>query len=257
MKFLESKSKLIFIIYGVLFGLVLVMGLYFMTQYANIHIFYVDNKGVPASFAETNGITIGGSSLTNQYLFDYFKYSSNTFGYGEVDYDLGMKIFNFQSTMSQFNDLIITFVVVGLIGIALFVIFSNHNRKVYYISNLVVGIVVSLTMIVFSIVMIVKNLGLMSNFTENEEFYKVISIMMDSNLEGSIKDLIIDGNIAFDDALSQYASNVTSSTFIVATICFAIVAVYSLFILVYTVLRYKGSTKRRNEIIERAAQNND
>ena len=37
----KSINKWIFFAYGILFGLILLYGLYFMTMYANVHVMYL------------------------------------------------------------------------------------------------------------------------------------------------------------------------------------------------------------------------
>ncbi|MBQ3252912.1 MAG: hypothetical protein IJA65_00010 [Acholeplasmatales bacterium] len=255
-KLFNSKAKLLYLGFILVFVLVVVLALYYMTNYADIHVFYTIGKNGMEFGKE--GISIGGSgnkAYDNTYLLDFFNYANH--GYEYADFTAyAKKIYSFQTLINDYNDLIIAFAAVGFICYIVFIIFSNHNRNVYYKSNLVVGLVVPVILIAFSVVMIVKNLEIMEEFTSNEEFYKTVALMQGSYIDGQLKDRFIDGAETYQN-LKKYVSEINTTTFIIATVTYVLVALYSALIMVYTVIRYKSSTKRRNEILERAAQQHD
>ena len=162
-EFLKNKAKLIVLAYGVLLFAVFLFGLFYMTQYAHIHIAYSLQGGV-ASYSDD--LTIG-SFATNMDLFQYFNDSTDSTspllvgitktsktvvdaGYADI-------IYKFQTDMSSFNTLIIVLMLLSIVCFAVMLIFSNQSRKVYYKDNLYVGILMPLTVSVFSLVLLILN----------------------------------------------------------------------------------------------------
>ena len=279
MNFLTKNSKIVYMTYGILIAVVFLAALFFMTNYTHVHVYYTLNEsGSLADFVRDTETSIG---FSNKNLFDYFtKYA----GVNVVDSTNGTIlvngeawaqanqatqaaflakfpqsanfatvyapiIYDFQVAMSEFNDLIITFAIVAITCFALLLVFANHSRRIYYKSNLYSGIVLPLIVVVFGIIMIVKNLGLMGVFNDNFDLFNVTAVLQDPNLSSLAyqKD--------FNYISSLYSCN--STTFIVYTAIFAIIIIYSLFLVVYAVLKYKATAEERAEIIKKAVVEND
>lgn len=274
--FFKKKAKLLFIAYAILLFVILIFGLFYMTQYAHIRINYSISTAGVVSFSSDS--TMPSLDTTNSYLFEYFKhYAGQVFtssSSGEitmiapaglvlattedinniVSLGYAKNIYDFQNSMSSFNTQIIIFVVISFVLLAVMLICSNHSRNVYYISNLVSGIAMPAAITIYSIIMMIMNLSLMNTFTKNETLFKVVAAL--NNTDGSAQDK---GGKYFTDPsymLSQVES-VNTTTYIIATVLFILVAIASIGLIVYTIWRYNECSKHRNEIMERAAHNND
>ena len=133
---LRKHSKALYMAFGIMLFAVLIAALFYATNYANIRIFYtIGNGGTILISDVTENAEIAGE--TNQTLFAYF----NNFSQGINMDTFKMTIFNFQHDLSNFNTLIVWFAIVGIIAFAALLILGNHNRNIYYKSNLIGGIV--------------------------------------------------------------------------------------------------------------------
>lgn len=278
MKFLTKNSKILYMAYGILIAVMFLAALYFMTNYTHVHVYYtLESSGALSAFDRTTETAIGYS---NKNLFDYFsKYAGMVIkdkegvvlvdGAAWLENNSGTQaafmaafpdaanfatvyapiIYNFQVEMSAFNDLIITFALVGICCFALLLVFANHSRRIYYKSNLVAGIILPLVVVVFGIVMIAKNVGLMNTFNDNQELFNAVSVLQNPNLSATAyqKD--------YTNLQSLYSCN--STTFIVFTALFAVIIIYSLFLAVYAFLKYNATAEERAEIIKKAVVEND
>jgi len=261
-EFLKNKAKLIVLAYGVLLLAALIFGIFYMTQYAHIHIAY-SLQGGKASYSDD--LTIG-SFATNMDLFQYFNDSTDSTspllagitktaktvvdaGYADI-------IYKFQTSMSSFNTLILVFMLLSIVCFAVMLIFSNQSRKVYYKDNLYVGILMPFLVIVFNFILMIMNFGLMGDFNANSNLYKTTSFLMNPNIDPVLKQKAFNQG-GFNDVILPNTQDVNAITYIIATLVFIIVIVVSVLMMVYTVYRYKECAKRRNDIIERAANNND
>lgn len=253
-KFLTNKAKYIYFALGIMMFIVLIGALLYMTQYAHIHVYFTRSAKNVISFAADTEDALNNS---NQVLYDFFaRTTDTTFGAGvnfgnSIGDNLATTVYNFQVAMSSFNNLILTFSIVGLICFAGLIVLSNHNRKIYYTSNLVGGIVLPAITGVFSIVMIVKNLILMNTFNDNYELFNRVSVLQNPDTKTAAGKQI--DNIQYLKDL--YSCD--STTFIIFTVLFSIVCLYSLFLVGYAVYRYKASADEREKIIEKAVLNND
>lgn len=276
MKFLTKNSKILYMAYGILIAFMFLAALYFMTNYTHVHVYYILENGKPI-FDRTIESSLG---YTNKNLFDYFsKYAgmiiADSDGVVLVDGAKWLEansgtqsafitafpdaakfdsvyaplIFDFQESMSAYNDLIITFGIVGICTFALLLVFANHSRRIYYKSNLVAGIILPLVTVVFSIVMIVKCLDLMAVFNDNYELFNAVSVLQDPSHSALAyqKD--------FSYVQSLYSCN--STTFIVFTVLFIVIIIYSLFMSFYAFLKYNATKEERMEIIKKAVVEND
>jgi len=256
-KFLKSKAKLIILLYLVVLALIFLYALTFMTKYAHIHV-YVMN-GVPKFNAV---LTINQQS--NASLFTYFQkidasnplFSQLGGATGQnafVNSGLADKVMDFQNDMNKFNDQLIVYGCVCVILLVCMMIASNHNRKIYYISNLVIGVSAPAIITIYSIVMLAKELKLLSTFNKNEKLFRAVSYLQDGNYT------IKDKNQAIKnwDTVMDKTKDVNNLTFILGIILFVVIIIYSVFMIFYTFYRYKECSKRRAEVKERAARAND
>ena len=139
---------------------------------------------------------------------------------------------------------------------ACLLIFSNQSRKVYYKDNLYVGILMPFIVIIFNFILMIRNFALMGMFNANSDLFKVTSLLMDPNIKPTVKqNAMIEGG--FTNAILPNTENINATSFVLATVVFIVVIITSVLMMVYTIYRYKECTKRRNDIIERAANNND
>lgn len=256
-KFLTSKAKLFYIIFFVLTFATLISSAIYATQYADVHIYYqpvevdgeVDKDYSYGAKNEFQWDQIG--------MYDFFvKTDDGEFpcaSHDEFDELYAPKILKFQNTLSEVNDFIVVVGVISILCVAGLFILSNHNRKVYYKSNLIGGILLPLCVIVFNVIFLVKNMNLMLYFNEgnNNELFNRVSVLQ---------------SVFTKDAAGQMYNNIgwlteryscDNTTFIAYTIFSVIVILYALFMAVYSIYRYKICTEKRNEILERAVENND
>ena len=272
-----SKSKVFFTIALILMFVTLVFALFFMTQYANIHVFY--NKktidGVKTILINPGSqLDIKGKIFENTQLFSYLRTSYNypeSIGtFGRTDDEIGAflnVVYKFQMSASKFNDLIIIYFLVGLICVGILYLFDNHKRNTYYLDNVIVGAISSFTMIVFSVFMIVENLSLLTNFENNKVLYKIVSVMQKDSIQKIEKYGMISSQTEVaehaDVAAEKYsnilskASGVNNTTFVIGIILFSLVAAYFAFIFIFTLLKYKATSQARKATIERAVNAND
>lgn len=269
--FLKNKSKWIILTYAIIIALILLYALVYMTNFANVHVYYNISKG-QVQINRTSTLVINSSH--NGQLFKYFENLGLVLTRGQKDLypnplysaigdsrgaetftesGLAKIVYDFQTDMSTFNDQLITYFCVCIVLFACLMIMSNHNRKVYYISNLITGIAVPLAILIYTIIMMVKNFDLMKTFNDNVDLFKAVAYLQDVNITASEK------AVAYKnwDQIKDATTSVNSSIFIIGTILFIVIIVYSLFLIIYTVYRYKECSKRRAEIIERAAKKND
>lgn len=246
-KFLTSKAKILYIVFFVLTFALLVSAVVYATQYANIHVLFtaIDGDRYVTSDSQNEFKEI------QTYVFDFFKNTTDpTF---EKDFGVYVPtVIKFQETLAAVNDFIVAAGVVSIICVAGLFILSNHNRKVYYKSNLVGGIVLPLVVIIMNVILIVKNLSLMSFFNENYELFNRVSVLQ---TRGQTK---IDASQSVDNI--QFLKDLyscDSTTFIIYTIFCCVIIAYALFMMFYSVYRYKECAERRNQIMERAVNNND
>ncbi len=289
--FFKKNAKMLLIGYAIALFATLIAGLFYMTNLANVHVYYsVDEKTGEISFNADDQITSTGMNNTD--LFYYFgirnldvpdnigfKVDSN--GYilkttkkgidylenadgEEVDFadnpnlyfaksGYAKIVYDFQIAMSNYNTQIIIYCVICLICFAAMMIFSNHSRKIYYKSNLIIGVAMPLVVTIYTFIMMIVNFGLLGTFNQNFDLFRVVSVMQSSKIDSADKNSMAK---SYQSILNN-SQNFGSSCYFIQTIFYVLVIVYSLFLIIYTIYRYKECAKRRNEIIERAVQNND
>lgn len=270
--FFKKNAKLLLIIYGVILFATLISGLFYMTNLANVHVYYTNTDKGPTFSADD---TITSTEMANYDLFYYFSYKNpdlpgkigfttdpnglsidesldtpskyfSESGYAQIVYD-------FQMAMSNYNTQIIIYAFIALICFAILLVFSNHSRKIYYKSNLCAGILVPVAIIIYTVIMMIQNFTLLGTFNEHFDLFRIVSVLQDSAISSAAKNKMIN---SYQSVLDN-SQNFGASCYYIQTIFFAIIIVYSLFVIGYTIFRYKDSAQRRNEIIERAVQDND
>jgi len=258
----KNKAKLILIIYIIILAILLVFGLFFMTNYLNVHIAYSrDTEG----FIEiTERSRFQSELITNENLFKYFAQASDmpdtlsnvaksAFG-GYIDEcsEEALAIYNMHNQLNGVNNYIVVTSIVSIALCAVFFIFSNNNRRIYYKSNLYVGILVPLVISVLSIVGIVLLISAMSSLSADLDLYKVASAMTKSNSDDYVAAALTDWSV-----VEANSSSVNVITMVVGIIINIVVLVYSAFVAIFTMRKYKSTGKEREEIISRAVTAND
>ncbi len=257
-KVFKNKAKILYFLFGIFIFAILLASLVYMTNYAHVHVYYTKANGV----ISINHTTQKPVTLeTNRALFNYI-----TLYHNDITLDnFKNTVFNFQTDMSAFNTLIVTFAIVSLVCFAALLICSNHSRNVYYKSNLVCGIVAPLIVFAFSIVLIIKNLLLMGTFNKNASLFNEVAMIQNSINQSKVVPFDVDMTTTVIDTESEAVKNakdfVTSAkpcnniTYIIYAVLFIGIAVYSLVLIIYAIKRYMNCAERRNEIIRRAAEN--
>lgn len=249
MKFLTNHSKFIYLTFGIIIAVALLLGLFYSTAYADVHVYYTYSDGV--QFGKSAQGPITGTS--NQYLYDFFANQGEDAAfvakYGTSFEPFAKTVYDFQVKLSSFNTTIITFELIGLVCFALLLILANHSRRVYYKSNLIGGVLLPLVVVVLNVVLLVQNLGVGSAFNENTELFNMVAVLQNdkTNIVASQQ------NFAY---LKDHFS-VTSTSITLYMVLFIVVIVVSLFMAIYAVLKYKATAKDREEILKKAVQKND
>lgn len=243
-KFLSNHNKIFFMIFLVLGFVLLFSCIAYATEYTHAHVFYQISNG-KVIFAKDYGNDAAG--LTNLNVYQGFEKAGNVYPNGFTD-DLARIVYDFQKNLSSVNNFIVVTGVITLVAIAILFIFSNHSRKVYYKSNLVVGIACPAVVIIFNLVLLVRNFLLMGNFNKNYDLLNWVSVLQNptTTTYASQHPETIPG---------QYTCS--SITFVIFGIFFIIMIAYAGFMIAYSIFKYKETEERRNQIIERAANNND
>lgn len=240
-KFLTNHSKVFYIVFGALIGAVIVAGCFYMTNYANLHLFYSLNANGAKVASSGDAHPMGYS---NYFLFQFFADGKATGYNSDFGATYANTVLDFQNGMNSFNTLIISLEFVSLICFALLLVLANHSRRIFYTSNLVGGIVLPLTIIILNVVLMINNLGLMGKFTENQELFNLVSVLQDPKINADV--------YQHDFAYAKGFFSCNSITFILFTVLFVIVIVYSALILLQTILKYKATAEERKNIIEKA-----
>jgi len=271
--FMKQRAKLIFIIYGIIIALIIVGALFYMTYVTNVHIAYTMG---PDGIEFARDSLFNSTQATNSALFTYFRQntdaaspfysatlaqnfdavegevgSHNILNYGIDGVSFARTIYNFQTGMSSFNTMLLVFGVISLVAFAIMLIFSNHSRKIYYKSNLYVGILMPFVVIVLSLVALIMNFSLLANFNKNYDLYRVTSYLQDPAISALEKSKLNKDYSIVTDGVGQFSA----FGYVLVTVILAIVIIASVFMVVYTIYRYKECAKRRNDILERVANN--
>ncbi len=271
--FMKNKAKLIFIIYGIIIALVILGAIIYMTFVTNVHIAYTinDQTGAIEIFDESLFQSTGGD---NTALFSYFNSNSdaaspfysadfaknfevvnegdhNILYYGINGVSFARTIYNFQVSMSSFNTTLLVFGIISLVCFAVMLIFSNQSRRVYYKSNLYIGVLMPLTVAVLSVVALIMNFSLLGEFNKNYDLYRVAAYLQNPNVSKIVKNGLKKDYSIVTNGVDQFGPQ----GYVIVTIILAIVIIASVFMIVYSIYRYKECAKHRNDILERVANN--
>ena len=271
--FMKNKAKLIFIIYGIIIALIILGAIIYMTFVTHVHIAYTinDQTGAIEIFDESLFQSTGGD---NTALFSYFNNNSdatspfysadfaknfevvnegnhNMLYYGINGVSFARTIYNFQVSMSSFNTTLLVFGIISLVCFAVMLIFSNQSRRVYYKSNLYLGVLMPLTVAVLSVVALIMNFSLLGEFNKNYDLYRVTAYLQDPNISKIVKNGLKKDYSIVTNGVDQFGPQ----GYVIVTVILAIVIIASVFMIVYSIYRYKECAKHRNDILERAANN--
>jgi len=257
-------NKIIYFAFGLIMAFFVLFSLYFMTRYAYIIVFYTVENGKHVYNPGSNG---GGGSYKNQTLFRFFNrvFVANSEGQYAAKDGWGIDrlfadrddflnfIVDFRNELNSFNTALLWFGIVGLIMFAIMLIAGNHNRNVYYISNLIVGVLCSLTMIIFGFILLIKNIQLIGRFNDDAKLWQAVSIAQQKGND-SAQTIYIDAYITENNPEKYYAGeNNVNSTTLITTMIFMIISIgYSVFTLIHTIRKYFATKAHRKEILERA-----
>ena len=230
----------------------------FIDQVANQG--YIDNDGKEAqALYESNEqlkivLEKDGENykyLTYSEIYNPMTGVKKTYSISQVMFN---KVNNFRNSLDNYNDLILVYGIISLIVFAVFIVLSNHNRKIYYRANLIGGIVLPLVNVVFSIILIIQGISLISNISDptNNAFYNVISAMQNPRI-GINYMYAAKPEINLENANAIIgAFNVNATTLIIYVIFFGLTTFYNIFLIIFAFLKYKDTEKARNDVLERA-----
>jgi len=212
---------------------------------------YVDTDVIISSDFKSNDSSYGYIQTSGYSPEDYPELHIKE--YGKDGKTIADMIYDFQLQVSSVNTFIIVVGVISLICFAIMLIFSNHNRRVYYKSNLYIGLTMPLIVIIFTIIGLIRNFAVMGVFNSNKDLFRIVSFLQDPEIDVATKlQACSDYNIILDRT-----SKFGATGFYLAMAAFIILAIYSVLMMIYTVYRYKECAKRRSDILERAANKND
>ena len=255
--FFKNKSKIVFLIFGILIAAYIIYAMAFMTSYSHIHVIFKVAEGTgEISFPYLSG-KIGSTNVSNLYPQLYFMQSQSIpagLESGSFVLKYARTIYDFNNDLNSFNDYLVAVGIVSLVGLAFFAIFSNTSRRIYYKSNLIIGFIVPLVIIVMSFIAIILSVNLMAAFSENETLYKVVSVLQNPFYQSETE---FSSLIKADCDILSYAGNTNLLGLIVSMLFSILLVAYSVFIAIFTALKYKKTGKERGEIIERAVTAND
>lgn len=247
----NKNAKLIYMTLGVLVFATLVATIVYMTQYKNLFLFKSDVFG----FAEN---TI---NINNNTDWKYFITSDNPIvgqlremiGY-PVDMDVkdvfvgtAETIYNTYIKLNNVNQLLLYFTIVSAIMFAALFVVSNHSRRIYYLSNCVVGIVCPAIIAVFALVVAIINSLCIPYINENSLLFNMMDYVCEANGAQFIKDI----NLVLNH------NSVNATTIILVDILLAGIIGYCAFLISYAIKRYNVCAAEREEIIAKAVSKNE
>ncbi len=259
MKKLIDKMKVFHLIMLCIAGAIIISALPFKTQYSNIYV------NVATSIEEATGDTQNASIGTDQApLFNIFE---RTTASGFVDnngtefkHDFNqykVQVYEFQQNLNTVNDLILWYGIVALIGVAFLYIFSNNNRNVYYKSNILVSGLFTLGMVVFGVIVLIKNIAVMSDFSANSNLYNIVSVMQNTSYANAAYQYAVPDSASATASVQYLFDNFDCNvvTFIVYDVILIAVLAYSVFLFILSVTKYNATRERRQELEKVVALN--
>lgn len=165
------------------------------------------------------------------------------------------KIYDVRKSLDSFNNLILAYGIVSLIVFALLIVLSNHNRHIYYKENLIGGILLPLVNVVFSIILIINGLSLVSNITNpaNNALYNVVSAIQNPVIGYNYVSIALSEETNLSQVQHIISNfNINSTTLIIYISLFAVSAVFNIFLIIFAVSKYNATAKERKEVLDRA-----
>lgn len=258
-KKLIEKMKVFHLVMLCIAGIIIISALPFKTQYGNIYV------NVATTIEEATGDTQNSSISTDQaQLFNLFERTTAS-GFvdnngAEFKHDFNqykVQVYEFQKNLNTVNDLILWYGIIALIGVAFLYIFSNNSRKVYYKSNIIVSALFTLTMVVFGVITLVKNIAVMGDFTSNSNLYNIVSVMQNTSYANAAYQYAVPDSATATPSIQylydSFDCNVV--TFIVYDIIIIAVLAYSVFLFILSVTKYNATRERRQELEKVVALN--
>ena len=141
------------------------------------------------------------------------------------------------------NWLIFYYFIVVVVLVAICFVFSNHSRRIYYKSNLIIGVLTSVVIIGFGIYVLVANSLIISELSENHMLLNTYNYVCNTeSAADSLKSLDTIKNL----------NDINSNTIIISDALLALVIGYAAFMLVYNIRRYNVCEAERKDIIAKA-----
>ena len=240
LNFLTRHSKLFYIIFGVLNGALIIGACFYATNYAHIHVFYQLNANGARSVTADTTNSIGYS---NTMLYSFFSAGKAT-GYSSNFNDYVDTVFLFQDYLNGFNTAFVAWEFACLVCFAFLLVLDNHRRRIYYLSNLIGGILIPLAILFVNVGLLVNNLALMGLFNSHSELYNVVSVLQNPSVN------YLAEQRANLDAIKEWF-DCNSFTFILFTVFFIIIIVYSALVALYSIFKYKATAEERKKILDK------
>lgn len=256
--FFKNKAKVILLIYLILIAAFIIYGLAFMTMYSNIHVIYKVSEAGEISFPTAMNVQMKSTKASNYFTNLYFNNSNNLpdgLIKGSFVANYAQTVYDYNIALNNYNDYLIVVGIVSLIAVAFMYIFSNNSRRIYYKSNVVIGVIAPLVVLVMSLVAMIISFSVMSGFTQNETLYKTVSILYDTKYQSMSASATL-RNMPADEFL-ELASGVNVVGILISMLASIVLIGYSVFVSIFTITKYKKTEKERKEIIERAVAAND
>lgn len=242
----NKNAKLIHVVYAVLIFLILILTVAYMTQYKNLFLFYSDSFGFSQNTTNINNNTDWKGFIQNVDNNEIVRLRE-MLGLTNIKsafVDSCNVIRNQYVKLNDVNQLLLYLTVISAICLSLLFICSNHSRRIYYHSNLVSGIVFPTIIIIFALYVGVRNTVLIKGIRENNILFNSIDYVVKTSSKAvHISDLNVILNHNY----------INSFTLIITDALLSILVGYSLFMIIYTIKRYKECSLEREEIIAKAA----
>ena len=253
----NKNAKMIHFTYLILVFVVLVLAICFMTQYKDLFLYksaQYETMGFldPATHANNNNNTlykgfVDGITKKNNVIIDFYAGLGYTGNAMNIFNDSGLVIYEFYMKLQNVNNLLLTLSVVSAVCVAIMYIASNDSRRIFYKSNLILGVACPTIIGVFALVVAICNTLCIPELFENLDLLKAMNFAVNNNNSFEIKDI----SILLND------NSISALTLIITDFVLAALIGYSVFVALYSVKRYNVCAEERKEIIERAVSSNE
>lgn len=245
----NKHAKLKYIIFGVLGFVCIILACAYMTQYCNLILIRSANgaieTGTKVGDISTNSIWnsyVTGSGASN--VLPFLSGLSNTAKFQQT----AIIIYNVFSSLQTVNNLILYLGIITLVAFAVCMIFSNGSRRIFYKSNLIVGLVCPAIVIIFTVVVAILNTLAIPDISNNLELFACMDVAVAESAMAA-------GNYSLDTIMSK--TRVSIATPIIADVIFLVLIAYCVYLMIYAVKRYKECASDRNQILAKAENANE